>query len=312
MELAITDNMSRPLAETLLSSLEQASSVRMAVAFAAETGVKLIRPSIEKALVDGGNVEVLIGLDFYTTEPAALMLLQNSAERHKGLSVWCFDTDAHHRGRVFHPKMYYIERRDKTCTLIVGSSNLTGGGLESNNEVSCVVTGSVGEQPFVTALGVYDRFRVWSVPFQPDSAYIDRYRRIHELAKKNQRRFEREPDIRKQVEELHEHAEGLPHAVPTQRALVMQAIRELRAAPDDWVHLDDIYDNVTRRARALDLPYDWATLRNSIRGRLNEAVLGGPGPGLFERYGGRAGRKGLYRLTDAGEEHLQRTARLGQ
>ena len=48
MELAITDNMGRPLAESLLSLLRTASSRGVAVAFAAEGGVKLIWPSIEQ------------------------------------------------------------------------------------------------------------------------------------------------------------------------------------------------------------------------------------------------------------------------
>jgi hypothetical protein len=207
--------------------------------------------------------------------------------------------------------MYYMERRDTTCTLIVGSSNLTGGGLESNHEVSCVVSGSVGEQPFLTALGIYDRFRVWSTPFRPDAPYIDRYRRVYELAKKHQRRFDRTPEVRKQIEQLQEHAQRLPHTVPTQRQPVINAIHELRASPESWVPLDDIYDHVTRRAHELNLDYDWGTLRNSIRGRLNEAVLGGPGPGLFERYGGRAGRKGLYKLTAAGDEYLLHGTHVG-
>lgn len=304
MQTRLVDNSGIPLLDNLLPALSKARRACLAVAFAADSGVKAIWPATEECLSAGASVEVLVGLDFYTTEPAALQRLHIHGQQYATLSLLCFANPPQHKHSIFHPKMYYIEKSDGECWLAVGSSNLTGGGLGTNYEVNCIVSGQAEDAIFASARGIYERFRTMCVPFHPDHAYIQRYTLLHQKAQKNKRVFERDTAIREEVEALAEYAEQLPHIVPTQRRLVIEAIKASRTPGQEWVDLKTIYAYVHRRARSLNLPYDWDTLNNSIRGRLNEATLEAPrSPGLFERYGGRYGRRGLYRLTERGEHY---------
>lgn len=87
----------------------------------------------------------------------------------------------------------------------------------------------------------------------------------------------------------------------TQTGLIVRAIRGLRSARDPFVSLGDIYERVEREARAAGMAGVWemGTLRNSIRGNINNNVVGGPrGDGFFIRH---ASRKGCYALSDKGE-----------
>lgn len=87
----------------------------------------------------------------------------------------------------------------------------------------------------------------------------------------------------------------------TQIGLIVRAIRDLRSARDPFVSLGDIYERVECEARAEGMAEVWKmeTLRNSIRGNLNNNVVGGPrGDGLFLR---DTSGKGRYALSDKGE-----------
>lgn len=87
----------------------------------------------------------------------------------------------------------------------------------------------------------------------------------------------------------------------TQIGLIVRAIRGLRSARDPFVSLSAIYERVEREARAAGMAEVWemGTLRNSIRGNINNNVVVGPrGDGLFVR---DASQKGRYALSDKGE-----------
>lgn len=87
----------------------------------------------------------------------------------------------------------------------------------------------------------------------------------------------------------------------TQIGLIARAIRGLRSVRDPFVSLSDIYQSVERDARAEGMAEVWemGTLRNSIRGNINNNLVGGSrGDGLFVRDRARTGR---YALSDKGE-----------
>lgn len=74
-----------------------------------------------------------------------------------------------------------------------------------------------------------------------------------------------------------------------------------------FTHLDSIYAEAERLARSAGQRYDWYTFRNSVRGRINDNVVG-RGRGLFERRGGLSGRFGEYRLSEGGIAYARRLA----
>ena len=105
------------------------SSFRFAVAWARQRGVELIASALEK--YSGHSVGV-IGLNQRGTSYEALYALYELLDE-----LWVFYK---HRFQTFHPKMYFFlpnpNNENQKAVTVIGSSNLTSGGLDSNFEVS--------------------------------------------------------------------------------------------------------------------------------------------------------------------------------
>ncbi|RUQ10648.1 MULTISPECIES: phospholipase D family protein [Kocuria] len=117
---------------------------KFVVAFAREAGIKRLAPYLDSFRARGGQVEVTCGIDLDGTSYEGLKELYRQCD---SLSVF------HAEGnQTFHPKMYcFLGQRD--TSLIVGSSNLTAGGLWTNIESSLIVTHS-SEEPAPISLDI--------------------------------------------------------------------------------------------------------------------------------------------------------------
>ena len=108
------------------------SSLRVLVAFAKGTGVGLVSPALERFIQEGGAVDVIVGLDMDGTSPDALESLVGL-----GATVFVFGVKG---DRTFHPKvMIFDTDPPNEFAVVVGSSNWTPGGLDSNFEVALEV-----------------------------------------------------------------------------------------------------------------------------------------------------------------------------
>ena len=68
-------------------------------------------------------------------------LLELSQE-HPGLELYMGNTSAK---AVFHPKVYAFEDCDGDCCIVVGSANMTRGGLANNHELSALISAKGAE-----------------------------------------------------------------------------------------------------------------------------------------------------------------------
>ena len=111
-------------------------------AFASSAGVDSLvgDPEIQDFL-GRSTLALLVGIDA-VTNPPTLERLQELERRHERLSVRVFrnPTDA-----LFHPKVARFDYADGRRSLIVGSGNLTPGGLRQNFEAFTVVRAAAGE-----------------------------------------------------------------------------------------------------------------------------------------------------------------------
>jgi hypothetical protein len=96
-----------------------------AAAFVRSAGVDLIEPSLKKR---GGAVTFFAGINNGVTSVQGLTSLVNA-----GASVFTFDTGS--TARIFHPKIF-LGWGEARARLIIGSANLTLGGLGNNIEAS--------------------------------------------------------------------------------------------------------------------------------------------------------------------------------
>lgn len=106
--------------------LRESAHVRLATAFARESGWNILEPSL---LQSGARLQLLTGLDFAQTEPEVLWKwLRLESERRGAEARLYFSATA-----TFHPKVLIVKTSE--CTFaVVGSGNLSKGGLVSNVE----------------------------------------------------------------------------------------------------------------------------------------------------------------------------------
>ena len=113
------------------------------VAFITLRGLMKISDTL-KNFVDTENKQLhwIVGIDFITT-PDSLILLRELVSGIPRHSIRAFESPA---GRLFHPKVYMFYRENGTGSILVGSNNLTPGGLIENYEVSVRLNNLTAEE----------------------------------------------------------------------------------------------------------------------------------------------------------------------
>jgi HKD family nuclease len=99
---------------------------RACVAFAKASGVLRLAPALQFFIDRGGRVEIVVGIDEGITTKQALELVMKYST-----TAFVFNNPV----TTFHPKVYLFEAPGKAVALI-GSSNLTTGGLYTNYEAN--------------------------------------------------------------------------------------------------------------------------------------------------------------------------------
>lgn len=117
------------LGNRLIELLESSDyhTLNIVVAFAKNSGVLRIKNSLERFRERGGKVNVYVGVDLCGTSYEALTALLINTN-----SLQVVHSE---RGQTFHAKIYQFLGNDQGL-IIVGSHNLTGGGLWTNFESS--------------------------------------------------------------------------------------------------------------------------------------------------------------------------------
>ena len=105
-----------------------------AVAFVKRSGVQYIADSIREFTGKSGGVRIVVGIDQHGTSAEGLSDLLEAVGNHG--TIWiCHDSNPY---ITFHPKLYLF-KGSANVLLIIGSGNLTQGGLYSNDEASAVL-----------------------------------------------------------------------------------------------------------------------------------------------------------------------------
>lgn len=113
-----------------LFKVENIQSVLISVAYVSKEGIEHIERYLRKA--PKGKIRVLAGMNNNISSYDAFSKLLEL-----GFELYAVDTGAAN-GRIFHPKVYLV-RGKKTARILVGSSNLTLGGLNNNIEAGMML-----------------------------------------------------------------------------------------------------------------------------------------------------------------------------
>lgn len=138
------------LYEAILAAAVGAAGWRGVYAFASRDGVDhLVEDTIvHEFMLAGGEVDLLVGIDAVTNRPT-LERLQELERRYHGFRPKVFWNLTQ---GLFHPKISDFTYEDGRRTLIVGSGNLTPGGLMNNFEGYTIISVDQAQDLDVSAL----------------------------------------------------------------------------------------------------------------------------------------------------------------
>ena len=297
------DNASSPLGDFLRAELRGSYEFMAASAFLNSGGLRLIEREMRDILEGEGRVSIIHGADFRIADPDAIRTLVDMKTRYPQMSyrVHC-DWSLTHRQR-FHTKLYIARKGRRSYRAVIGSSNLTLGGLRDNTEANVIMRGEISDAPIRDCVRIYDEIHASPSLIEPNAAFADKYA------------------------ELYGHAENLPLSDTPQSTEIANLLDDLMAsvrpanqrAPETqldymaaalarlggergYADLRDISDEAERLARAAGESYKWDTFRNSARRAINTNA-NGKGREMFER---RDETKGLYRLSEKGRACARR------
>jgi HKD family nuclease len=219
MELTFTDNIARNLIEVLNQTIPNAKELKFAVAFMKYSGFRLIENDIKKCLIDGRSVEFLVGLDFRTTDPKVLRLLKGFSSDGLPLKCYCFSDPSFRDTPIYHPKLYLVND-GKNATIVLGSSNLTEGGLKNNVEVNAIISASLKEEIVSDVYSLYSRLKFQQSRFEPDLDYINKYEEAYKRVQKRNVAALQERQTKEIVRNLKVKEKVLPKPIPSKSELV--------------------------------------------------------------------------------------------
>jgi HKD family nuclease len=135
--------------QELRHNLSYARSFRSAVAFLRKTGYAEVRADLVGLLKRGRQAELVIGISGYgITDWESLRELLRLRDRYRNLTVRYYYNEG------FHPKLFIFELPGNEKSIVLGSSNLTGGGVGKNVEANVLLRGTRSDR----VLADIDRF----------------------------------------------------------------------------------------------------------------------------------------------------------
>jgi HKD family nuclease len=305
-KIQILSNTNYSLANILKSELIESTEVEIAVAFVWKTGIDEIYKSLDYAMnVNSAKIEIIAGLDFKTTDANALFALKDIEKKYKNFSFYCFgDKRDNHNDLIFHPKIYLFNTSLSTqtkYTSIIGSSNLTGGGLTTNFEVNSIFRENTPKY-YSQLAAVYNEIKYTDSVFNPSTEYILKYGDIKKKIEKTNDKADK--SVQTDLFELKQQEDSLPGTVPSIKKLIIDIIKEENRKGVSEVALDTIYQRIQKMLPVYKKEMKMDTLLNSIRGELNtheENSRHKRNLSLFKRTG-----RGLYTLAENGENYKGR------
>ena len=304
MTIKFNSNLDSPIGDVINQELQSADNVQIAVAFLKYSGIKIIENSLLQCLDSEGSFELIVGLDFKTTDPESIRYFMDLKNDYPKAKFHCFKGEqGTNLDIVFHPKIYLFEKRSEK-TGIVGSSNLTRGGLISNFEVNIIFKEKETEPLYFPQLqAIYDSVTA----FTPDEEFLGEYSDAYRVLSKNEDNATKDEGLQKIIRQIQERAEVLPGPVPTHKLLIVNAIRKKQEEGQEFVSLPDIYKEVEKQvAENENLHYKMDTLRNSIRGCLNTHEENSSSIGNMRLFIRSKESRGFYTLTENGKNYRRR------
>lgn len=302
MAIQILSNLNYPIGNIINQELQNANLVKMAVAFLKYSGVKVIEKSLNDCLKNNGSIEIIVGLDFKTTDPQSIHYFIRLQRQVSSLKFYCYgDKGENKTDIVFHPKIYLFEKGRET-TGIIGSTNLTRGGLLTNFEANVVIK-ETKPLYFSQLEAIYNSVKFTDSVFSPDEEYLAGYSDVYKAFLQSEEKATKDSGVQKVVRQIRKREEFLPGTVPSIKSLIIETIKKEQLKGIGFVPLQTIYEEVEKLVEEKKLNYKMDTFRNSIRGELNKHETNSKHPDNMDLFIRSSEQKGYYSLTNKGKTY---------
>ena len=299
MSTRVVMNNGESLGDVLSQNLNDASTFLVATAYLNANGLDRVMPAVERILNRNGQVSVVHGFYPQITETQAIRRLAKLADSSDQMSYGVYtDLDRSLDGS-FHPKMYMTHSEANDWQIVIGSSNLTRGGLSSNLEVNCTLAGSASSPAIRQCRSVFHKIQNDRNIHRPTIEWINAYDHIRTLEDLNRRKFHQE--TRDAYAKLFDISQIPIWEAKTQMDCVVKALQNLENinGRGTYHHLNEITLEAWRIAKGRFAEPNWAAGVRRVLNR-NTIYLEDESKELFERQDGADGRSGCYRLSTNG------------
>ncbi len=244
----ILSNLNYPISKVINEGLRNSLSTHIAVAFLKYSGVEVIQDALIDSLEKGAEFEIIVGLDFKTTDSKSIRFLLDLNKTYKKLKIYCYgDKENNKAGIVFHPKIYMFDNgREKTS--IIGSTNLTRGGLESNFEVNTIFT---EKKPLYYSQlnAIYNSIKYADSLFTPNEEYLQNYDEVFSAIIKNEQKVSKDKSIQEKIKKIEKQEKLLPGTIPSIKVMIVEFIFDCEEKGVKQVALQDIYQALEERIK---------------------------------------------------------------
>ena len=288
----ILSNLNYPIGKVINSELGNSIDTKISVAFLKMTGIKYIENALLQSLEKGASFEIIAGLDFKTTDPKAMMYFIQLSKENKNVHIYCYgDRDENKTDIVFHPKIYLFKNA-KQMSSVIGSSNMTVGGLESNFEVNSVF---IEDKPIVylQVESIYNFIKYTDSLFVPNEEYVYKYADVFKAFEKNEQSAKKDKEIQKIISEIDRDEKSLPGTIPSINTMIIDFMKS---------KLNEIYEYLEKRIQdpIFTGKFKLDTFRNIVRGELNHNEISADDKHSKKLY--KRESTGIYSLTDFGKD----------
>lgn len=184
MQIQVIDNRSSKLGDVIRPVIAESEECKIAVAFVSKGGIEQVKEALHECLHGEGSVEFLIGLDPVATDPHAVWTLFEMSQTERKVSLYCFSNLA--KAATYHPKLY-IMKAQNAVSLIVGSSNLTEGGMKNNVEIDVLIQTTPTEEVVSDVYATYNSLKYLPGCVVPDEEFISLYEEMCDVRKRHEK-----------------------------------------------------------------------------------------------------------------------------
>lgn len=166
----------------LCECLKTAQKAYISVAFLKMSGLNLIMDTLKMFLSNKGELHIIAGQNFGLTEPEALSCIFDLLKNYSKSKLYLYKVES--ADCIFHPKMYLFESKNGG-KIILGSANMTKGGISTNNEVSICLDCKLDSEIWEQSVSTFNAYIVKSEPATLKT--IRQYKKFYNKQRENNR-----------------------------------------------------------------------------------------------------------------------------